>query len=96
MVIHIISRVEEDVHCEDRCSLSVQEGDTTFIVWTFHSKLYVVIHIISRVEQDAHLVFFSYADYIMHTSLPPGSGDGAFWSQCQFFKIFHVDICYNW
>ena len=55
--------------------LCVQEGDTTFIVWTLHSKLDMVIHIINMVEQDVHLVFFSYADYIIHISLPPGCGN---------------------
>ena len=77
-------------------ALSVQEGDTTFIVWTLHSELYVVIHIMKMVEQDVHLVFFSYADYIFHISLSPGCWDGALWFQCHFFKIFHVDICYHW
>ena len=51
-------------------ALSVQEGNTTFIVWKLHSELYMVIHIINIVEQDVHLVLFSYADYIIHISLP--------------------------
>ena len=51
--------------------LSVQESNTSFIVWTPHSELYVVICIIYMVEQDVHLVFFSYVDYIIHISHPP-------------------------
>ena len=38
-------------------ALCVQEGDTSFIVWTLHRKLYMVIHIINMVKQDVHLVF---------------------------------------
>ena len=35
----------------------VQERDSTFIVWTLHSELYVVIHIINMVEQDVQVIF---------------------------------------
>ena len=59
-------------------------------------NFYVVIHIINMVEQDVHLVFFSYAEYIIHLSFPPWCGDGVLWFQSQFFKIIHVDICYDW
>ena len=33
---------------------------------------------------------------ISSTSLPPWCGNGELWSQCHFFKIFHVNICYDW
>ena len=49
-----------------------------------------------RTYTFTHLVSFSYADYIIHIFLPPWCGNGALWSQCQFFKIFHVNICYDW
>ena len=75
-------------------TLSVQERNAFFIVWTLHSELYMVIHVIYMIEHDVHLGFFSYADYIIYISFPPWCWDGALWTQCQFFKIFHVNICY--
>ena len=77
-------------------ALSVQERNASFIVWTLHSELYMVIHIIHMVEQGVHWVIFSYAYYIIHISLPPWCGNGALLSLYQFFKIFHVNICYDW
>ena len=35
-------------------------------------------------------------DDIIYILFPSGCRDGALWSQCHFFKIFHINICYNW
>ena len=78
-----------------RGALSVQERNASPTVSRLHSELNVGIHLIKVVEWDVPLVIFSYAEYIIYKPLPPKCGDGALGSQCQFFKIFHINICYE-
>ena len=63
--------------------------------WSMVSFIYS--HLLSVCHWiECHMYFLGYADDIIYILFPPRCGYQTLGSKCQFFKIFHIDICYSW